>query len=370
MSTFSRWLEAHPRLGVVGLNAIVFALVFLAAEIALRLIVPYDPGFYTAVSVRNRELVHPYGVIKVNSEGFPDEEFDLSRPHKIGYFGDSVTYGVGAGYGYRISEVLEEAYPEYEHMNIGGIGLSISDDSVRWITRLANRFGMDKVIYLFNLNDIVTTASASGEQTPWNVRLQQLAIDSVDWLRGRSYVYTALRNRVKEALLARGVGFHGYRAYEFFPEEQAAVIRETAQRIDDFHRALAEHGVELIVVILPYEMQISRHAEETYGSKGIQWEEGFIEGATQRRVIEALDPGIPVFDAYFAFVDADDPETSRDRNGVGEYFVYNKGDKLDWNHPNRAGHRAIAEYLIREGILRHLPSGSETHPSRKDGGPS
>ena len=30
---------------------------------------------------------------------------------------------VGAGYGYRISELLEAAYPDFEHLNLGGIGL-------------------------------------------------------------------------------------------------------------------------------------------------------------------------------------------------------------------------------------------------------
>ena len=32
-------------------------------------------------------------------------------------------------------------------------------------------------------------------------------------------------------------------------------------------------------------------------------------------------------------------------------FVYDKGDKLDWNHPNRAGHRLIADYVQELGIL-------------------
>jgi phospholipase/lecithinase/hemolysin len=32
---------------------------------------------------------------------------------------------------------------------------------------------------------------------------------------------------------------------------------------------------------------------------------------------------------------------------VGEYFVFNRGDALDWVHPNRAGHRLVAEYLLK-----------------------
>lgn len=78
--------------------------------------------------------------------------------------------------------------------------------------------------------------------------------------------------------------------------------------------------------------------------------------------MDALDPAIPAFDAYHAFVDAADPEGSRARNAVGEYFVYDKGDKLDWNHPNRAGHRAIADYLVAHEILGAPPGGAVVRP--------
>jgi hypothetical protein len=36
------------------------------------------------------------------------------------------------------------------------------------------------------------------------------------------------------------------------------------------------------------------------------------------------------------------------------YFVYDKGDKIDWNHPNRAGHARIAEGFIRSGACGFL----------------
>jgi hypothetical protein len=32
-------------------------------------------------------------------------------------------------------------------------------------------------------------------------------------------------------------------------------------------------------------------------------------------------------------------------NGIGELFVFDLGDKLDWNHPNRAGHARLAAFL-------------------------
>jgi len=47
--------------------------------------------------------------------------------------------------------------------------------------------------------------------------------------------------------------------------------------------------------------------------------------------------GVNVYDAREAF--------SGLRLKVGEAFVYDKGDKIDWNHPNRFGHARIAAWL-------------------------
>ncbi len=117
------------------------------------------------------------------------------------------------------------------------------------------------------------------------------------------------------------------------------------------NRVCGTEGIELIVVLLPYEMQISREAAETYAELGIHWEPGFIGGATQRMLSDRMNPEIPIFDSLLAFVGQDDPEPARQKHRVGEFFVYNKGDKLDWNHPNRAGHRRIANFLIEAQIL-------------------
>ena len=101
-------------------------------------------------------------------------------------------------------------------------------------------------------------------------------------------------------------------------------------------------------------MQISKDAADAYREHGIQWEEAFISGETQRLISKYLDPGIPRYDALDAFVDTSSEErfeASRAANGLGEFFVYNRGDKLDWNHPTRAGHQKIADLMIRRGVL-------------------
>jgi hypothetical protein len=174
---------------------------------------------------------------------------------------------------------------------------------------------------------------------------------NLDWLRGRSYLYTFVRTRLKMFFSVRGRGYQGYDAYEFHPRLHEQILGQTAERINRFHEILADRGIEVILVILPYEMQISREAELRYAELGVQWEDGFIGGETQRSIIAALDPELRSYDAYEAFVDRGAVDETRSRNRLGEHFVYNKGDKLDWNHPNRPGHRAIAEWLIRADLL-------------------
>lgn len=345
------WFARHPMRALLAVNVAVFAAILLVAEITLRIVIPYNPGYYMSVTGQSGELVFPYGTIYLNSDGFSDKEFDLSNPRRIGHFGDSVTFGTGAGYGYRVSELLEEAYPEYEHMNFGGVDLSASASSMAYFKKLAARYEIEKAIYLFNLNDILPDQAVSGETKTTVTRGIGFLRQNLDWLRGKSYVYTWFRNLVKSALAVSGTGWQGYTAYEFHPTEYDEVFRETATRINELARQLDEIGVELTVVLLPYEMQISSEAADAYGKLGVQWEEGFVDGKAQRLLARHMDPAVHTIDAYTAFVAPDAVEASRARNGLGEYFVYDKGDKLDWNHPNRAGHRKIADYLVREEVF-------------------
>ncbi len=351
------WFARHPMLALLGVNLAVFAVVVLVAEIGLRISISYNPGYYMSVKGESNELVFPYGTIYMNSDGFSDKEFDLSNPRRIGHFGDSVTFGTGAGYGYRVSELLEAAYPDYEHLNFGGVDLSASDSSIDYFTRLADRYELEKALYLFNLNDILTDQAVSGDEKTTVTYGIDFLRDHLDWLRGKSYVYTWLRNAVKSTLAVSGTGWRGYVAFEFQPKAHAAVVQETAERINELGARMEARGIELVVVLLPYEMQISSEAEARYGELGVTWEEGFIEGSTQAALARHLSPDFRVIDARAALVDPADPEGSRARNGLGEFFVYDKGDKLDWNHPNRAGHRRIADFLIREQVFGP-PAGS------------
>lgn len=344
----------HPAIALLVVNVVLFSLVAVAAEIALRISIRYNPGYYIAVAGDSRELIYPYGTIYMNSDGFSDKEFDLDNPNRIGHFGDSVTYGTGAGYGYRVSELLEEAYPEYEHMNFGGLDLSANAASISYFARLVERYELEKAIYLFNLNDILTDHAVAGTEKTRITHAVGWVREYLDWMRGKSYLYTYLRNLAKSSLAVSGTGWRGYPAYEFFPTKNEDVVRDTAERINLLSRRMNELNVEFTLVLLPYEMQISKEAAEKYASLGVLWEDGFLDGSTQRMLAKYIDEDVRVIDAYDSLVDRASPEVSRESNRLGEYFVYDKGDKLDWNHPNRSGHRKIANYLIEKEIFGPL----------------
>jgi lysophospholipase L1-like esterase len=349
------WFHRHPTLMAVLLLLITTIATLTVLELVVRAFVKYHPGYYTASEGEHGVLVYPFGEIIYNSLGFPDSEFLLEAPGKrVGYVGDSVTRGVGAGYGYRITEVLEEYYPNMQHMNLNmGVGIGMDRANIgRWL-QLSDQLGLDVVVYLMNLNDILPDQAGDGEEsvsTTSPYRRVKKWLRQADILRGRSYLYTAARNGLKDLLMRNGIGVNGV-SYEFDPHRYADVITQTAQRIRLLAESLEDRGVEFIVVIIPYEMQISEDAERIYRELGIEVSREFVERATQRALQGAL-PDIRTIDAAAAFLDEDGGRPAK----VGEYFVYDRGGRLDWNHPTRAGHRRIAEFLVEEGLL---PAGAE-----------
>lgn len=336
--------EQHPVRTFIIFFLVLAVLTAGLAEIALRFIIPYDIGYYTAVREPGR-YEYPYGTITMNADGYPDQPFDQSGTKKrIGYFGDSVIFGVGAGEGYRLSDLIEKELPQHDHWTFSMIANGVQGDEV---AQTARSFGINAVIYGMNLNDILPSVDGTGApvgedtKTPLLNRAQRWVENHIDGtLRGRSYLYNGLRTLFKNALTRLGYSHTGFRAAELFPKENESVVKETAERVNALATALATEGITFCVVLLPYEMQVSDDAAHTYHDLGIRWEDGFVDGSTQDMLKQYL--AVPhLYDGRDAFA------TVRDTAQVGEYFVYNRGDKIDFNHPNRAGHALLATGLLK-----------------------
>lgn len=327
-------LQRHPLLSLVVINLIVLLGIALILEVFLRLTVDYRIDFYVGRSEPG-VVEYPYGRIVINSDGYADEEFNRSSTQpRIGYFGDSVTYGVGAGYPYRISEYLEKALSQFEHWNLsGGVGGALNEDVM---IEAADEYDLKYAVYLLNLNDIFPLQTPQDSAQSIVSSIESFVRKYLDFLRSKSHLYNYTRTKVKVALQRAGFVATGY-SYELWPNENEWVLQEFAARLNEASRTLAERGRELCVVLLPYEMQISENAAQTYREMGFEWEDGFELGSTQAMLLRLID-GPTVFDPQIAF--------DREAAKVGEYFVYNKGDKIDWNHPNGEGHRVIAESII------------------------
>jgi hypothetical protein len=342
-SKAAQLLERHPGLVVSAVIALGLVLLLVFAELGLRMFGNLNIHYYTGYT---KPGVHeyPYGFIPINKDGNPDEEFTLiDGERRIGYFGDSITYGVGAGYNYRIPDILQAQFPAYRHWVLAQVGTVATTAD---LDAAISKYNLSSAIYLMNLNDILTDSEVAAlpddEKASIIVRARGSFLGTVDeYLRGRSYTYTYVRLGIKNAIQRAGYEAHGQIAYELRPGQYRSVVESTAKRVVAMSNAIRAKGVKLCVLLLPYEMQVSADAARKYSSLGFTWEDGFLQGSTQDMLDKIMRAGgVDVFDARAAF------------NGlalkVGDAYVFDKGDKIDWNHPNRLGHKTIANWLARQ----------------------
>lgn len=326
---------------IIGINVIILGLLLGIGEVIARNLVTYSLGYYGGMGDRGPGVYQvPYGEIRVNAQGFPDAEFDLaSTKPRIGYVGDSVNFGTGAGYGNRVSEFVEAAYPQFEHWNVGaGVGTGIQHQIM---LSKAKDLQLDTMIYLLNMNDIGQVGhSGESRDRTWVEVIKAIVSESLDYFRDKSYLYNWVRLTIKNALYRAGYDYAGRRAVELWPSEHAKEIETMCEFLNVAKSELQAMGSDLCVIVAPYEMQISRQAAQTYRDLGFDWEEGFEDGTTQSRLEACI-----AFESFYNPLSLFDPEVAE----VGEFFVYNRADAIDWNHPTAAGHRKIADGFMASG---------------------
>ncbi len=221
---------------------------------------------------------------------------------------------------------------------------------MEYLKNTVRSLDVDHIIYFHNLNDTLPDKDRSARARLLDeARKASLLTDVInvlrvktEGLRSTSYLFNWMRYKVRILLLGLGIEHNGEEPYEFYPERNKPVIQQTAARIRYLNRMPESEGIGFLVVLVPYEMQISEEAARVYAAMGIHWERGFLGRRLQQIIRQALAPAIRVIDAYEAFVAE---RGDREEIGVGELFVYNEGDSLDWNHLNRAGHKKTADFL-------------------------
>ena len=149
--------------------------IFLILEFLSRIFVNFDADYYS-ISKKNEDnfVIHPYGKIPVNKFGFFDGEFNFKDKEKIiAYFGDSVTYGVGAGYPYRFTEYLDVIDKKFEHINLsGGLGISLNNWNEKYEDFL-NENSIERIVYVMNLNDIAPLSQNFSNDKTQNTTIKE-----------------------------------------------------------------------------------------------------------------------------------------------------------------------------------------------------
>ncbi len=341
-----RFIERHQRGILVGWTLLLFCLLLLAAELVLRYTLSYRLDYYTGTTVSKHLIRYPFGDMPFNSNGYPDREWDQTDPRiRVGFWGDSITSGVGAGFGYRYTDIISDSRQDRYYMNFGGPGEDgIADDrAIAKIIAIAQRYRLGRVVYAMDLNDILPDQEAPEARHSELYRAKPWVKQYLDGLRTRSYLYNYLRVKLTEAAVRMGYGYHGDEAFELHPVRNTVIVNQTVERINKLSMSLKQHGVQLCVLLFPYEMQISADAAARYQQDGVRWSSELLLGEPQQMILGRLSREIVAVDLAPAFHRSGD---GRGSIGVGEYFVFNKGDALDWVHPNRKGHRLVAEYLL------------------------
>ena len=342
-------------LKTISLNIIIFLGLFTFIEFIFRLTVDFNANYYGLDSRKrsNSENVHPYGTIPINSNKFYDNEWDEPKQkERFAFFGDSVIYGVGAGYPYRITEYLDELRKEVEHVNIsGGLGANFL---TLWgnekISEIINDKNIDKLIYVMNLNDISPLTYQVKDSINYDLQAQSKianlmkSISSIDQgIRGQSVFYTFLRFHIKNFLVTRyGLNASGYSAIELEPLKFKKEIKLAGKNLAILSNKLLSNNIQMCVIIIPYEMQISKDASKKYRNLGVIYENQFLNFKTQEFFVEGFRE---ISNAEIEIIGKNFPEKK-----AGTYFVYNLGDKIDFNHPNRLGHKFLAEEISERNI--------------------
>ena len=346
-ASIAHFIARHQRSVLVCWVVLLLCVILIVAEVVLRYSVPYQMHYYTPIRISNRLDSYSFGDIPFNSNGYPDREWDATDTReRVGFWGDSITSGVGAGFGYRYSDIIRDSRQDRYYMNFGGPGEDgIADDAaIGKILTLVERFRLSKVVYAMDLNDILPDKDSVVAQRPPLHGVKRLIKKYLDFLRTRSYVYYYLRLKLTSLAVRLGYGYHGDEMYELHPARNAAIVEQTVRRINRLSAALQTKGAGLCVLVFPYEMQVSTDAASRYRRDGIRWSSELLAGEPQKTILRGLSPEIGAVDLTAAFAQM---ANSSQRIRVGQYFVFNRGDALDWIHPNRDGHRLIAEYLLK-----------------------
>jgi lysophospholipase L1-like esterase len=304
--------------------------------------------------------------VTLNSYGSRD--IDYSREKKAGVIriaviGDSITFGFGVDlkdtYHKRLEEKLNQgtAGTVYEVPSFN-MGAADTEWAIKKYVTLVRTFHPDIVILGFCLNDILdyTELERTNEANHRAVSLKRKIISTFlgyhYLLRRYSHLYFFCLERTKPLLYRTLLDIRTKNPEYWVPietdtPEYKVRFAATVKKLVELKNLVTKDGPRFIVVIFPYEIQLSDDHVAIY--KKAYRLEGYKDAPkaeVQKQLTEALaTKGIESLDllgAYRAYL-IEHPHN--------DLFFRSIVGIIDWMHPNEAGHEvaadAIAKYLGR-----------------------
>jgi hypothetical protein len=208
----------------------------------------------------------------------------------------------------------------------------------------------DLVILVFNLNDILPkifgrkTARSSDVDRPISQSISRTILDVRRMLdtgfRSRSHLYFILRERMKVLLRQFGIAsptMVPLAAFDMESNSGLAAWQDTSGALLEIADQLDRDKVKFLIAVLPVDMQLSPKIADIYRREyGFVFDDSLVNGMPQKIVADfARRHGIACVDLLPSF-----------RKGPQEQkFFRIYGGSIDWNHPNRLGHKIIGEQL-------------------------
>jgi len=355
--------------GVVALPLCGVLLALLVLEILFRVFFPQDLLFHDYGKVmRLRPDGRPelipntqtslYGTpVRINSLGFRGKEYAVQKDgnvFRIVVLGDSVTFGVGvddaAVFTRRMEDLLRQRRPSaVEVINLGVVGYDL-DQELAILRAKGLSLMPDLVIVGVTLNDL--ESGDSNEQTLFNLRVSgdgglRLVLAKAGvrlfgvtnaFLRTRLHVYNFVKTRFVRFAFQHQILTPDFRILELTPGALHGPIGRFAVGLRELKSIADRHRFSLLVVIFPYEMELSHEALEKHRAfYRVHLADRVLEAYPQqelRRLCEAL--AIPVLDLL---------ETFRARESEGLFL--NQPSVQDFVHLSPRGHAVAAEAIVR-----------------------
>ncbi len=332
----------------------------IIAEGFLRVFAPQPVDyFYFEKSPRPNTDFMRWGVpIHINSAGFRDKEHTREKAPgvvRIAAIGDSITYGSGVEYRDVYHQALETSLNQknshYEVLAFNQ-GATSTDWAVKTYIETARGYRPDIVLLGFCLNDFEDyEAKNSSESKTLRRKAYDLLADLHQYLRVESHLYFFIFERSRRFLYQHVID-RTVRTQDswtpmspFSPQHEAIFKREltsTVGQIAKLNDAVKADGARLLVVIFPFEMQITPQLNALYASEyKITGLESAMQGEAQAALTAVLrDKSIETLDLLPVF------RAAAEKAPAQQLYFREMGGMLDWAHPNAVGHRLAAQAIF------------------------